>query len=103
MKQFEHAISKIASEVQSLDRSGTAKDIRHLEASIDALHGNLAAIDYKVTSWAKLNLSKITISNERIEPQDAAREVVGSAGQFDLIPDKLGITPNFEPQFTRKW
>jgi len=43
MKQFEHAIQKIASEVQGLDRRNTARAISQLEESIDALHGKLSA------------------------------------------------------------
>lgn len=100
MKQFEHAIHKIASEVQGLDRSGTARAINHLEESIDALHGKLASIDRKIGEWAKRNLAKVTLETEEIDPQDAAREVVRNTGQFEWIPDSLGIAPEFAPQFS---
>jgi very-short-patch-repair endonuclease len=100
MKQFEHAIHKIASEVQSLDRGGTARAIAHLEESIEFLHGRLAATDYKIGEWAKQNLDRVTLETEQIDPQDAAREVVKSAGQFEWIPDSLGIGAEFAPQFT---
>lgn len=101
MKQFEHAIQKkIAFEVQGLDRGGTARAINHLEESIDALHGKLASIDRKIGEWAKRNLAKVTLEAEEIDPQDAAREVVGNVDQFELIPDTLGITPDFAPQFS---
>ena len=100
MKQFEHAIHKIASEVQGLDRGSTARAINHLEESIDALHGKLANIDRKIGEWAKRNLAKVTLENEEIDPQDAAREVVRNAGQFEWIPDSLGITLEFTPQFS---
>lgn len=100
MKQFEHAILKIASEVQSLDRGSTARAITHLEESIDALHGKLAGIDRKVGDWAKRNLAKITLETDEIDPQDAARQVVESVGQFEWIPDALGITPEFALQFS---
>ena len=100
MKQFEHAIHKIASEVQGLDRGSTARAINHLEESIDALHGKLASIDRKIGEWAKRNLAKVTLETEEIDPQDAAREVVGNAGQFEWIPDSLGIAPEFAPQFS---
>ena len=100
MKQFEYAIHKIASEVQSLDRGSTARAIKHLEESIDALHGKLARIDRKIGEWAKRNLAKITLETEQIDPQDAAREVVENLGGFEWIPDPLGITPEFAPQFS---
>lgn len=100
MKQFEHAIQKIASEVQGLDRNGTARAINHLEESIDTLHGKLASIDHKVGEWAKKNLVKVALGIEEIDPQDAANEVVRGAGQFEWLPDLLGITPEFSPQFS---
>ncbi len=99
MKQFEHAIHKIASEVQGLDRSSTARTINHLEESIDTLHGKLGSIDRKIDDWAKRNLAKVTFETEEIDPQDAAHEVVRNADQFEWIPDTLGITPEFAPQF----
>lgn len=100
MKQFEYAIHKIASEVQGLDRSSTARAINHLEESIDALHGKLASIDRKIGEWAKRNLAKVTLEAEEIDPQDAAREVVGNVGEFEWIPDAIGINPDFAPQFS---
>lgn len=100
MKQFEHAIHKIASEVQGLDRPGTAKAISHLEERIDGLHGKLAGIDRRIDEWAKRNLTQITLDTEETDPQDAALEVVENATQFEWIPDKLGISPEYAPQFT---
>ncbi len=100
MKQFEHAIYKIASEVQGLDRGNTTRAINHLEESIDALHGKLAGIDRKIGEWAKRNLAKVRLETEEIDPQDAAREVVQNVGQFEWIPDSLGIAPEFAPQFS---
>lgn len=100
MKQFEHAIQKIASDVQSLDRMSTQRTIRHLEETIDALHGKLSTIDYKIDEWAKRNLAKIELEGEKIEPMDAAREVVDCAGSFDWLPDDLGIGSQFAPQFS---
>ncbi len=100
MKQFEHSIHKIASEVQGLDRGSTTRAINQLEESIDALHGRLAGIDRKIGEWAKRNLTKVMLETEEIDSQDAAREVVRNAGQFEWIPDSLGIAPEFEPQFS---
>jgi very-short-patch-repair endonuclease len=100
MKQFEYAIQKIASEVQGLDRAATARAINQLEETVDALHGKLAGIDRKVSEWAKKNLQRIRLDGEEIDPQDAAREVVEQAGNFEWIPDALGVSPEFQPQFS---
>lgn len=97
MKQFEHAIHKIASEVQSIDRTATARQITHLETSIDALHGQMARLDYEITRWAKTNLEPIDLDEERIDPQDAAREVVQGEGQYEWLEDKLDTSAKFKP------
>lgn len=99
MKQFEHAIHKIASEVQGLDRAATGRAIHQLEETIDVLHGKLAHIDRDISRWASLNLRKVVLDTEEIDPQDAAREVVESAGEFELIADPLGVSAEFTPLF----
>jgi hypothetical protein len=76
MKQFEHSINKIASEVQSLDRSATHRAISEIEQNINILHSRIAGVDRKIKEWAKISLSKIILDDEDIDPLDAAKEVV---------------------------
>lgn len=100
MKQFEHAVQRIAAEVQGIDRDGTDKAIKHLEESIDALHSKLALLDREIGEWARKNLDKITLDAEAIDPEVAAREVVAQVDEISWFPDPLGISPGFAPQFT---
>jgi len=99
MKQFEHAISKIASEVQRINRVSLAREIDQIEQQIDGLHGRMSIIDHRVNEWAVKNLSCIELDGERIEPQDAAHESVEGAGRFEWVPDALGVAPEFAPKF----
>jgi very-short-patch-repair endonuclease len=99
MKQFEYAISKIASEVQHLDRAAVAREITQIEQQIDNLHGRMSLIDRRVNEWAAKNLSRIELDGEQIEPQDAAHEVVQGAGHFEWILDPLSVGPEFAPKF----
>lgn len=100
MKQFEHAIHKIASEVQGINRSATARTIKHLEESIDVLHAKLVKVDGRIGEWAKQNLAKVSVDGDEIDPQDAARETVSNAGQFEWLSDPLGIDDKFTLQFS---
>jgi very-short-patch-repair endonuclease len=102
MKQFEHAIQKIAAEVQSLDQAGTQRIIQHLEGTIDALHGKLAHVDRATGDWARKNLERVTLDDENIDPQDAAMEVVENTGQYEWIADPLGVGHEFAPQFSNQ-
>ena len=98
MKQFERTISRIASEIQFIDRNAYKREITQLEQSIDGLHGTLARIDRNVMEWAKKNLNPIIMDNESVMPVDAATEVVKGKGQYEWLEDKL--TPENSPLFT---
>ena len=89
MKQFEYAISRIASEIQVINKNTYRKEILELEQNIDGLHGTLARIDREIFNWAKKNLHPIIIENEEIKPMDAAHEVVNGQGQYEWLEDKL--------------
>lgn len=102
MKQFEFAIQKIASEVARLDQTQVTKDIQALERTIDSLHAKLATVDTTISSWAKKNLTKITLGDECIDPQAAAFEVTDHADDLGLISDPLSIEAEFAPQFDRE-
>lgn len=99
VNQFEHSIQKIASEVQSLDALALGREIARLEETIDAFHGRLKRIDIDLGRWAKLNLSRVDLGGESIDPQDAAAEVLQNTGQFEWIPDALGVGPQYAPRF----
>ncbi len=89
MKQFEHAITRIASEIQSIDKTVYKKDITLLEQNVDGLHATLARVDRNILEWAKKNIDPIIIDKDSITPTDAAEEVVKGAGQYEWLEDKL--------------
>jgi len=99
VQQFERSIEKIATEVQELNRDVLAQDIERLETTIDAMQGKLARLDRDLTRWAKLNLSRIDLQGQSIDPQDAAHEVMHNVGRYEWIPDALGVGPQYAPQF----
>lgn len=102
IRQFEDSIHRIAGEIQSLDRGETERQIRSLEERIDTLHSNLAAIDRLTARWFRLNLSGIELEGERIDPFRAAREIACHDELANLIPDRIGIGPEFTPRFSNE-
>ncbi|WP_435949165.1 AAA domain-containing protein [Psychrobacter sp. DM8] len=99
LKQFEHTIKKISSEVSNLNREAYKKDILMLDDQIDTVHAQLASTDNKITAWARLNLDDIVIDNETIKPIDAATEVAKNQQLIKSFPDTLGIEDTFQPRF----
>jgi len=98
--QLERSIRKITAEVQSLDPATASRQVDGLVEAIDALHGKLKRIDTDLGRWAKLNVSRIDLGGETIDPQDAAAEVMRNVGQFEWLPDGLGVGPQYMPRFS---
>jgi very-short-patch-repair endonuclease len=86
--------------VQSLDPVAASRQVDGLVETIDALHGRLKRIDTDLGRWAKLNVSRIELGGESIDPQDAAAEVMQHTGQFEWLPDALGVGPQYIARFS---
>lgn len=99
MKQFEFAVSKIAQELQAIDRAALGRDIENDEQFIDKLHANLARIDRSITNWAKNNIQLISMDGQEIRPEDAAKEIAEADGGFDWLDDFISIAAEHKPQF----
>lgn len=98
--EFEHSIRKIATEVQSIDTAALGRHADGLLETIDGLHGRLKRIDTDLGRWAKLNVLRIDLGAETVDPQDAAVEVVQNAGLFEWLPDALGVGPQYIARFS---
>ncbi|HWA14440.1 MAG TPA: AAA domain-containing protein, partial [Burkholderiales bacterium] len=98
-QQLERSIRKIATEVQSLDRQVLESEVERSLESIEAFHARLKRIDTDLGRWARLNLARIEMEGESLDPLDAANEVVQQAGRFEWIPDALGVGSQYAPQF----
>ncbi|MFA5984027.1 MAG: AAA domain-containing protein [Methylococcaceae bacterium] len=99
MKQFEFAITKIASEVQRIDCYSLAREISQVEQKIDLLHAKLANIDRNIANWADKNLKPINLDGEQIHPEVAAQEVIKGVGNYEWLSDKISVSSQCSPQF----
>jgi hypothetical protein len=93
MKQFEFAVSKIAQELQTIDRKVLASDIAQGEQFINQLHAKLASFDRSITDWAKNNIRPFMCDGKTIYPEDAAREIKLALGQFEWLEDDISVCP----------
>ena len=62
----------------------------------------MARLDYEIARWAKANLEPVDLDGERIDPQDAAREVVQGEGQYEWLEDRLDTSASFAPKLTNE-
>lgn len=99
MKQFEHAINRIAAELGRINRSESSRRIKELEGRIHELHGRISATDAEINDWAKRNIEPVHVDGERLMPLEVARQVAANLDMARHIPDKLTISPRHAPQF----
>src|SRR3546814_8201825 len=85
--------------LQHLRKSELDAEIASLGAKIDGLHRQLAANDRETEQIGRTALSKLELDGQRIEPLDAAREVLAAGEEATWLPDAIGPATDFEPRF----
>lgn len=98
MKQFEHAISRISSEVGRINRAEMRREVVVLDQSIDELHARIASVDNDIAGWARKNIEPVSLDGQAMLPINIAREVAANL-EDSVIPDHLTISPNHAPMF----
>ncbi len=95
MKQFEFAVSKIAQELQTINRRTLELEIIQEERYIDLLHAELSKIDLFTTEWANKNIQPFMLDGNNIFPEQAAKEVRDAMGQYEWLDDNILITSGY--------
>lgn len=99
MKQFEFAVSKIAQELQIINRHTLSRDIEETEHDIDQLHGRLAYIDRAIDEWAKKNIEPFIFDKQQIYPKAAAEEIGQGAEYYEWLDDVITVDEKHTPKF----
>lgn len=99
MKQFEHSINKISSEVTRIDRIAYLREIEQIDGEIDSLHERISKTDKNIAMWARLNIEEVKLDNETLKPVDVAVEIVRQRNDIEWFPDTLSIESKHRTQF----
>jgi hypothetical protein len=98
LKQLEKGVTKITTDIVSLDSDAVRKQIAQLERRINTLHQNLQEIDRKMAAWAKHNIEEAPPSLGSLKPAELAREVSEQTKAHEWFPDALDSRPEHELQ-----
>lgn len=99
LRQFRGSVDLISERLQHLRKSELDAEIAGLEAKIDSLHRQLAANDRETEQIGRAALSMLELDGQRIEPLEAAREVLAAREDATWLPDAIGPASDFEPRF----
>jgi very-short-patch-repair endonuclease len=96
LKQLEMGVTKITTEIATLNPEEVRRKITRLESKIGQLHQKLQEIDRHLASWAKKNIDAAPNSLGGLKPSELARLVVEQAAVHEWFPDALDSRPEHE-------
>ena len=79
MKQFEHAIQTIASNVASLNPTRAAASIAAAEQKLHQLHAEISHVDQTVSVHASRHMQKYQFQGQKVMPEEIAKLVLQDA------------------------
>ncbi|MDI1258262.1 AAA domain-containing protein [Aquabacterium sp.] len=89
MRQFEHSIGKIASEVSALQPMRLQANIATLEQQLGELHARISAVDQAISKDASRNMQKYVYQGQEVTPEDLAKLVMSRMDDFQWFDDEL--------------
>lgn len=87
MKQFEHSIQKIASQVASMNPMRAEASIAAAEEKLDELHAKIAHVDRTVAGYAAKHMRKYTFQGREVTPEEMAKSVMANAQEHEWFDD----------------
>ena len=89
MKQFEHAIAKIASEVSSLNPETLQANIAKHEVRLNELHARISAVDQAIAADAAQNMQTYVFQGTEVRPEELAKRVMSQVDDHQWFDDFL--------------
>ena len=99
LKLLEQSVRRIASEVNTLNRTVLETEIQQLKNHIEGLYERIASIDSNIQRIAKDQLMKVPFLPKEIHPKDLAIKIVEGKSQYAWFQDTLKPDKSSEPQF----
>lgn len=95
-EQLERGVTKITTEVSTLNPQDVRRQIDRLHSRIGQLHQGIAEVDRELASWAKKNMDEAPGSLGGLKPADMAKAVLEQTSAHEWFPDPLDSRPDHE-------
>ena len=89
MRQFEHSIQTIASSVNALNPTQSAKTIVALEEQLNTLHAKIASVGQTISSYAEKHMQHYPFQGREASPEELAKFVLENTVRFEWLDDEL--------------
>jgi len=101
-QQLEATLEQLERELSTINPHQTVKHIRDREEEVATLRNRIATIDAELKEWAVKQLSEVKLpflANSLSSTKELAELVVHGRELHSWLPDKLGISDQFDSQF----
>ncbi len=88
MKQFEHAIQTIASNVAALNPRRSLTNISTAETKLNQLHAKIANVDASISGFAAKHMRNYRFQGFDVTPEEMAKRVLQSADEHSWFDDE---------------
>lgn len=92
MKQFEHSIQTIASNVAALDPMRAQARIVAAEAKLQNLHAKISHVDQTAAAYASKHMRNYTFQGREVTPEEMAKTVIEQSDMHDWFDDEPPAT-----------
>jgi len=89
MKQFEHSIQTIATNVSALNSTQSERQVATLEARLNALHAKISAVDQNIGAYADKHMRNYPFQGRQASPEELARFVLDNEDKYCWLDDEL--------------
>lgn len=89
MKQFEHSIQTIATNVASLSPSRSNANIEAAEQRVNQLHAQISNVDRSIAKHASSHMTSYPFQGRTVSPEDMAKFVLEQADENQWLDDDL--------------
>ncbi|MDP3498168.1 MAG: AAA domain-containing protein [Candidatus Nitrotoga sp.] len=99
MKQFEHSIQTIATNVSALNPAVSERQIATLEARLNALHAKISFVDQSIGAYAEKHMRHYPFQGRDASPEELARFVLENEDTYSWLDDELNAKANSKINF----
>jgi very-short-patch-repair endonuclease len=89
MKQFEHSIQTISSNVSAMNPNRTKAEIAALQEKLNQLHAKISYVDHAVGDFAHRHMRHYKFQGQDVSPEEIAKLVLAQAEQHQWMDDDL--------------
>ncbi len=100
-KQLEMAVQLLAGLISQTNLRDLKQEAESCTQRVNQINKNIQGIDTEIRNWGIKQLKSIKVTPDvTLTAMELAEKVIKEKNSHEWLPDRLGVSPDFNPQFT---